>query len=60
MKLLLRLIYPIAVRAVNHKDEALGAGVVVSPERSNLILPTDVPDVELDILIGYGLDVEPN
>ena len=28
------------------------------PKRSNLILPSDVPNVELDILIGDGLDVE--
>ena len=28
------------------------------PQRPNLILPSHVPDIELDILIGDGLDVE--
>ena len=28
------------------------------PERADLVLSTDVPDVELDVLVGYGLDVE--
>ena len=30
----------------------------MAPEGSNLILPTNVPDVEFDILIGHALDVE--
>ena len=30
------------------------------PKRSNLILPSHVPNVELDILICDGLDVEAN
>lgn len=31
---------------------------VVSPKRSNLVLATDVPHVEFDILVGNRLDVE--
>ncbi len=31
---------------------------IMPPERSNLVLTTDVPHIELDILIGHGLDVE--
>ena len=30
----------------------------MSPQRPNLILPSHVPDIKLDILIGDGLDVE--
>lgn len=30
----------------------------MSPEGSDLVLTTDVPDVELDILVGHALDVE--
>ena len=28
------------------------------PERPNLILPSHIPHIEFDILIGDGLDVE--
>ena len=28
------------------------------PQRTNLVLTTDVPDIELDVLVGDGLDVE--
>lgn len=31
---------------------------VMSPEGTNLVLATNVPDVELDILVGDSLDVE--
>ncbi len=60
MELLLGLVDSIAVRGINHEDETLRAGVIVSPERSDLVLPSDVPDVELDILIRHGLHVEAN
>ena len=33
-------------------------GKIVPPQRPYLILPSHVPHVELDILIGDGLDVE--
>ena len=32
----------------------------MSPKRSNLILPSHIPDIELDIFIRDGLDVEAN
>lgn len=28
------------------------------PERTDLVLSADVPDVEFDVLVGYGFDVE--
>lgn len=46
------------VARIHHEDQALCAGVVVSPERSNLVLAADIPHIELDILIGNTLDVE--
>ena len=30
----------------------------MSPERTNLVLTTDVPNVEFDVLVGYSFDVE--
>lgn len=30
----------------------------MSPKWSDLVLTTDIPDVELDILVGHTLDVE--
>lgn len=57
-QLVLRLGDPIAVVAVDNEDETLGAREVVAPQRSDLVLPTDVPDVELGVLVGHGFDVE--
>ena len=57
---MLRLIYPFAVLRVDHEHETLGAGVVVPPERTNLVLSSDIPYVELDILVRDRLDVETN
>lgn len=28
------------------------------PQRPDLVLTTDVPDIKLDVLVGDGLDVE--
>ena len=58
MQLLLCLVDTIPVLAIDDEDEALGARVVVSPERPDLVLAANVPDVELDILVGDGLDIE--
>lgn len=30
----------------------------MSPQRTDLVLATDIPDVELGVLVGDGLDVE--
>ena len=58
MKLLFRLVYPFTVLAVDNEDETLSTGVVVPPERTNLVLSSDIPYVELDILVRDRLDVE--
>jgi len=58
MQLLFCLVYPLPVLAVHNEHEALCSCVVMPPQRSNFVLPADVPHVELDILICYCLDVE--
>ena len=58
MQLLFRFVYPLPILAVHDEYETLRSSVVVSPQRSNLVLSTDVPHVELDILIRHRFDVE--
>ena len=40
VQLLARLVYPVPVCTVHHKYQALGPCVIVSPQRSDFILPT--------------------
>ncbi len=58
MQLLPRLVNSGTVIAVDDEDETLRAGEVVPPQRPDLVLSADVPYVEFDVLVGYGLDVE--
>ena len=60
VQLLLCLVYPLLILAIDDEDKTLRAGVVVPPQRPNLILPTDIPYVELDVLVCDGLNVESN
>lgn len=60
MQLLSGFVYPLPILTIHDEDETLRPRVVVSPQRPNLVLTSDIPDVELDILIRYSLDVEPN
>lgn len=60
MELLLRFVYALAVLAVDNENETLGSGVVMPPERPDLVLPSNIPDIELDILVRHGLHVETN
>jgi hypothetical protein len=48
------------VVGVNHEDEALGVEVVVAPEETDLVLTSDVPHVEGDVLVFDGLHIEAN
>jgi len=48
----------LAVAAVDDKDEGLSASKVVAPERTDLVLASDIPHVELDLLVGHCLHVE--
>ncbi len=58
MQLLSSLVDPVAIRTVHYEDQALGAGVIVPPKWTYLILPAHVPDVKLDVLVRNGLYVE--
>lgn len=58
MQLLSRLIDPIAILTVDHKYQALRSRIVVPPKRTDLVLPSHVPYVELDVFVLYRLDVE--
>ena len=42
VKFLPGLVYPVSVRTVDHENEPLGAGVVVTPERSDLVLTSNI------------------
>lgn len=48
------------ITRVHDEDQALCTGVVVSPERADLVLTTNIPHIELDVLIGHALDVKSN
>lgn len=58
MQLLASLNDTVAIVAVDHEDDTLRVLEVVPPERSDLVLPTDIPHGELDVLVLDGLDVE--
>lgn len=58
MQLVFRFINSFSVLAVNDEDETLSASVVVTPQRPDFVLSTDIPYIKLDILVCDGLDVE--
>ena len=60
MEFLPSIIDSISVVGVNDEDDALGVGVVMPPQLSDLILATDVPNMERDVLVGHLLDIEAN
>lgn len=48
----------IAIVAVDDEDDALGVLEIMPPQRTDLVLATDVPDSKLDVLVLDRLDVE--
>merc|ERR1712216_366897 len=58
VELVARLCRTISVIGVNHKDQALSVLEIVSPERPDLVLPSNVPHGEIDVLVLDCLDVE--
>lgn len=48
----------IAIVGVNDEDDTLSVLEVVSPQRTNLVLTTDIPHSELNVLVLYSLDIE--
>jgi hypothetical protein len=65
VQLLLGLIDAVSVLRIDDKDETLGARIVVPPERSDLVLPSDVllrtdADSGKGIQLGPKKDTHPN
>ena len=60
VELVTRDIDTVAIVGVDDKDDAVRVGIVMTPEGSNLVLATDVPDGEAEVFIVYGLNVEAN
>lgn len=58
LQLLAGLDHTIAIVAVDDEDDALGVLEVMPPQRSDLVLSTDVPYSELNVLVLNRLDVE--
>jgi hypothetical protein len=58
LQLLTGLDDTIPIVAVNHEDDTLSVLEVVAPQRTNLILTTDIPHGELNVLVLDRLDVE--
>ena len=54
----MRLLDTFAIGRVDDKDEALSVLVVMAPEGTDLVLASDIPDGEGDVLVLDGLDVE--
>jgi hypothetical protein len=48
----------VTIVAINDEDDTLGILEVMSPQRPDLILSTNIPDSELNVLIFDGLDVK--
>merc|ERR1719313_2215200 len=60
VQLLLRVVDTVAIVRVHHEDQALRVLVVMAPQRTDLVLATDVPHREADVLVLNSLDVEPD
>lgn len=58
LELLAGLDNTVAIVAVNDEDDTLGVLEVMSPERTDLVLTTDIPHGELNVLVLDSLDVE--
>lgn len=58
LELLTGLDDTVAIVAVDDEDDTLGVLEVMSPQRTNLVLATDIPHGELNVLVLDSLDVE--
>jgi len=58
LQLLTSLNDTVTIVAVNYENDTLGVLEVMPPQRSDLVLTTDIPDSELNVLVLDGLDVE--
>ena len=48
----------VTIVAVNDEDDTLGILEVMSPQRTDLVLSTNIPDRELNVLIFDSLDIK--
>jgi hypothetical protein len=48
----------VTIVAVDNEDDTLGILEVMSPQRTDLVLSTNVPDRELNVLIFDSLDIK--
>lgn len=58
LQLLTGLDNTVAIVAIHHEDNTLGVLEVVAPQRTDLVLTTDIPHGELNVLVFDGLNVE--
>jgi len=58
MKLITSLRSTISVVGVDHEDQPLGVLEIMAPERANLVLPANIPNSEVDVLVFDSLHVE--
>jgi hypothetical protein len=58
LQLLTSLNNTITIVAVNDEDDSLGVLEIMSPQRPDLILSTNIPYGELNVLIFNSLNVE--
>jgi hypothetical protein len=58
LQLLPSLNNTVTIIAINDEDDALGVLEVMSPQRSDLVLSTNIPYSELNVLVFDSLDVE--
>jgi len=50
----------IPVHAVNHVDDGISVGIVTSPVGPDACLTSEVPDLELQVLVLDRLNIEPD
>ena len=60
VQLLSGFVYSLPVLTIHDEHETLRPGIVVPPQRPDLVLAADIPNVELHILVRYSLNVEPD
>jgi hypothetical protein len=48
----------IAIVAVDNENDALGVLEIMPPQRADLVLTTNIPNCELNVLVLNGLNVE--
>ena len=60
VELLSSVIDSVSVVGVDDEDDALGVGVVVSPQLSDLVLTAHIPNVERDVLVADLFYIESN